>query len=241
MRDPLALRRLRAGALDRRIAAAACSLAGVALLCTAGVAHGPVPPPRIGENDAGAARELVALARAGERASWSAAYDFVRTLASGRTMRQAMREARNDTLHVLLSGSSMTIESRNRAYDCTLVRNRSGCTASATGAVLPESEVLRVAVAAGAYGVTRGASETIAGERARCFRVLATGHGGLPDIGVETDLCLAADGVPLRERVVRATGDVDQRIARSVSRRVTTASIEALARSFDPETARRRR
>ena len=86
----------------------------------------------------------------------------------------------------------------------------------------------------GAYDVVRSSAATIAGRRAQCFDVLATGHGQLPDLGVETDLCLTPSGVPLRQRVVRATGDVDERVARSVARRVTARTIEAVAAGFDP-------
>jgi hypothetical protein len=67
--------------------------------------------------------------------------------------------------------------------------------------------------------------------------VLATGHGGLPAVGVETDVCLAPDGVTLRDRIVRSTGDVDERTARAVRRDASPADVEQLARGFDPEHA----
>jgi hypothetical protein len=222
-------------AFDRRLAAGLFSLAGIGVLLTAGLTSSPVLP--LPQPDAGAARALVALMRAGEGKSWLITYSFTRTLADGRRLRQTMQEGRSAELHVLTAGSALTIRTPTRAYSCTLVDTGSACYQQTTGRTLPESEVLRVAIAAGAYGVTRQAGATIAGERASCFRVLATGHGGLPDVGVETDVCLAADGITLRDHVVRATGDVDERTVRAIRRDVSTADVEQLARGFDPERA----
>ena len=219
-------------AFDRRLAAGLFSLAAIGVLATAGLVSAPALP--IPTPDPGAARELVALMRAGEGKSWLITSDFTRTLRNGRRLRQTMQEGRSPQLHVLTAGSAMTIETRTRAYTCTLVETGSACHETTPGLTLPESEVLRVAIAAGAYGVTRQAGATIAGEHARCFRVLATGHGGLPAVGVETDVCLAPDGVTLTDRVVRATGDVDERTARGVRRDVSPADVEQLARGFDP-------
>jgi hypothetical protein len=219
-------------ALDRRVAALLFSLAAAVLLVTVAVAAAPsLPRP---QPDAGAARDLVALMRAGEEQSWIATYDFTRTLADGRALGEIMREARNDDLHVLIAGSSMTIESPKRSYDCTLVEVRVGCRESDSTQVLPESEVLRVAVNAHAYGVSRLPDRAIAGERARCFRILPTGAGVLPDIGTETVVCLSDDGIALDERVVRTSGNTDRRVATAVERDVSTDQIRALARSFDP-------
>jgi hypothetical protein len=172
--------------------------------------------------------------RAGERGRWSATYDFTRTLADGRSLGEVMREARTPQLHVLTAGTSMTIESPHRAYDCTLIEVRTGCTESDSSQVLPESEVLRVAVDAGVYGVSRLPSDTIAGEHARCFGVLPTATRVMPDIGLETDVCLAGDGVPLEERIARTTGNTDERLATAVQRGASTDAVKALARGFDP-------
>ena len=109
------------------------------------------------------------------------------------------------------------------------------CTQVGRGKVLPASEVVRVAVAAGAYDVTPAARRQIAGDRTRCFRVRASGRGYLPDLGSETDVCLATDGVPLQSaprarRPVTSTSAC----ARAVDRQVTTRTIEALAAGFGP-------
>jgi hypothetical protein len=223
-------------ALDRRIAALLFSLASVGLIVTVGVAAAPTLPRP--QPDAGAARDLVALMRAGEGRSWMTSYEFTRTLADKRALSQIMREARNDELHVLISGSSMTFETPDRSYDCTLVDARAACQVSESAPALPESEVLRVAVNAGVYGVSRRPDRTVAGVRARCFLALPTGPGTLPDIGTETLVCLSDDGIALDERIVRTTGNTDRRVATAVERDVSTEQIEALVRSFDPSAAR---
>ena len=135
----------------------------------------------------------------------------------------------------------MTIEQGSRSYDCELVGARSGCEESNVGVTLPASEVLRVAVAIGAYDVVRQPDATIAGLRARCFRVRATGQGGLPDLGVETDRCLTADGISLRLLVVRPPGNVDEQVATAVQSRATRRDVEALAQGFARIPARPRR
>ncbi len=187
--------------------------------------------------DPGAARDLVTLMRAGERGSWSVDYEFTRTLAGGRVLRQAMQEARDPSLHVLRSGSVMSVVQGRRTYDCNATGKRLACTEAPATKLLAPSEVLRVAVSVGAYTVTRIPGAVIAGQRARCFRARTTGHGQLPDLGVEADMCLDAHGVSLRQRIVSDSGDVDERLAESVTEPVTTAAIRALARGFDPGAA----
>jgi hypothetical protein len=131
----------------------------------------------------------------------------------------------------------MSVDQGDRSYDCTLAGPRVACIESAAATVLPPSEVLRVAVSVGAYAVFKAPTTTIAGERAQCFRVVTTGRGQLPDLGVEADLCLGTTGVSLRQRIVSASGDVNERLAESVTERVTTAMVRAVARGFDPSTA----
>jgi hypothetical protein len=126
----------------------------------------------------------------------------------------------------------MTIERGDRIEECNIVAKRSSCHTSTRTGVVPASEVLRVAIDTGAYDVTRRPNATIAGVAAQCFLVRATGHGLLPDIGTETEACLSERGIPLSQRVVRTTGDTDQRVARSVRAGVNADEIERLQRSF---------
>jgi hypothetical protein len=225
------LRRRRV-AVDRRVAFGAAALGAIALVCTVGVARSPAPAPVVNRPDPAAARELVTLMRVGEGASWLATYDFTRTLANGSKLRQVMREGRTPSLHVLYSGTAMTVERGNQTYVCNLVADRSSCDETPGGPTLPASEVLRVAVSVGAYAVRRLPGQVIAGQGSRCFRVFATGAATLPDLGTDTDVCLFSDGVPSSQRIVRTTGVVDERVARSVKRGVRTGAIEALELTF---------
>jgi hypothetical protein len=217
------------------MAAAAFGLAAALLLGTASAA--PTVVLEVARPDPGAAQQLERLMRAGESGSWSVKYEFTRTLADGRVMRQSMQEARDATLHVLRSGSALNLDRGDRSYICNLAGSRFACTQSVAATALPPSEVLRVAVSAGAYSVTRAAAASIAAVRVRCFRVLATGHGQLPDLGLETDLCYTASGVPLQQRIVRASGGIDERVAVSVATHVTERTIEAMAPELDPARA----
>jgi len=225
------------------MAAGTFGLAAVALLATVGAAHtassSPTAAPQVAARGPDAARQLEQLMRAGELGSWSVTYAFTRTLADGRVLRQPEQEARDPSIHVLRSGSVMTVDRGAHSYDCNLTGTRFACTESAAGTALPPSEVLRVAVSVGAYDVTDVSPINIAGAPARCFRVLATGHGQLPDLGLETDMCFSAAGVPLLQRVVRASGDIDERVARSVVTPVTARTIEATVEGLDPNRAPR--
>ncbi len=217
------------------MAAGTFGLAALVLFGTVGAARAAAPQAAARGPDA--ARQLEQLMRAGELGSWSVNYEFTRSLADGRVMRQPEQEARDPSIHVLRAGSAVTVDKGDRSYDCNLTGTQFACTESATGTTLPPSEVLRVAVSVGAYDVTGLATIIIARAPARCFRVLGTGHGQLPDLGLETDMCFTAAGVPLLQRVVRASGDIDERVAQSVATPVTTRTIEAMVEGLDPNGA----
>ncbi len=226
------------------MAAGTFGLAAVVLLTTVGVAWNAhtahaarTAAPQVAARGADAAGQLEQLMRAGELGSWSVTYEFVRTLADGRVLRQLEQEARDPSIHVLRSGSVMTVDKGDHSYDCNLTGTQFACTESATATALAASEVLRVAVSVGAYHVTVASPIIIAGAPARCFRVLTTGHGQLPDLGLETDMCFTASGVPLLQRVVGASGDIDERVAQSVATPVTTRTIEATVEGLDPNRA----
>ena len=235
MQRPSAARRLGGGAVDRRVAVGGLVLAAIALVSTAASARAPLPAVLV--RDPAAARDLVALMRAGEQGRWIVRYDFARTLADGRVLRQRASEGRSSSWHVVITATAMTLERGARSYVCDLVGNQSECKKASSAAALPESEVVRVAVAAGAYNVVRRPDATIAGLPARCFRMRATGQGSLPDFGVETDRCLTESGIPLRLIVVRPPGNVDEQVATSVRPGASAALVQALAASFAPEPA----
>jgi hypothetical protein len=217
------------------VAAGGFLVAAIVVMCTAAFASAPLPA--VLARDPAAARDLVALMRSGERGGWIVTYDFTRTLANGRVLRQRATEGRSASWHVAILGTAMTIERGAVTYTCALVGDRSGCSKTADRAALPESEVVRVAVASGSYDVVREPGTTIAGRRARCFRMRATGQGSLPDFGVQTDRCLSDEGMPLRLVVVRPPGNVNEQVATTARNRATPAQVKALAATFAAETA----
>ena len=241
MQRPFAARRLGAGAVDRRVAVGSFSLVAIGLLCTVALARAPLPAEvraraaAISARDPAAARDLVALMRAGERGRWIVRYRFTRTNADGRVLRQLGEEGRSGTWHVVITGTAMSFERGRASYACVLIRGSYGCKETPGGRALPESTVVRVVVAAGAYDVTRRPDTTIAGVRARCFRMRATGRGSLPEFGVETDRCLTGEGIPLRLVVVRPPGQVEEHLATSIRQETTPKQVMALA--LAPETA----
>jgi hypothetical protein len=222
---PFAARRLGADAVDRQVAVASVALAAIGLLCVVAVARAPAPHGR----DPAAARDLVALMRLGERGRWIVRYDYMRTNADGRVLRQAGEEGRSGAWHVVISGTAMTLEHGRDSSACDVIGARYGCKRTPGGRALAESTVVGVVVAAGAYDVTRRPDTTIAGLRARCFRMRATGRGSLPDFGVETDRCLTRDGIPLRLVVVRPPGQVEEHLATSIRREATPKQVLGLA------------
>ncbi len=123
----------------------------------------------------------------------------------------------------------MTIEHGDEASSCDLVGAEYGCQKTPTRRTLSESTVVRVVVDAGAYNVSRRPDTTIAGVRAQCFRMRATGQGSLPDFGVQTDRCLSREGIPLRLAVLRPPGDLQEQLTTSVRRSATPRQIKALA------------
>lgn len=230
MQGPSAARRLGAGAVDRQVAVGSLVLCAIALVSAVAFTNAPLPKELV--RDPAAARDLVTLMRTGEHGQWIARYDFTRTLADGRVRRQVIEEGRSGSLHVAITGTAMSLERGGRAYECNEVGERAGCTRVPDAAALPPSEVMRVAVATGAYDVIRRPDRKVAGIRAQCFRVRASGQGSLPDFGVEVGLCLSADGIVLWKAVVRPPGNVDEQIATSVQTDATRRDVRALARSF---------
>ena len=132
----------------------------------------------------------------------------------------------------------MTIEQGDRAYDCNLVgRPVRRARESTAGAALPASEVLRVAVAAGAYDVVRRPAHDDRGRAGALLpragdRAAASSPTSAPrPIGAS-----ARDGIPLRQRVVRPPGNVDEQVATGrCDGRARRAQVEPLAAELRPE------
>jgi hypothetical protein len=241
---PTAARRLAAAAIDRRVAIGGLSLAAVGLLCTVAFARAPRPDipvaaPAAPAGDPAAARDLVALMRVGERGRWIVHYDFTRRITDGRVLRQRGEEGRSGGWHVVVTGTAMIIEHGRESSSCDLVGAEYGCRQGPRRRTLPESTVVQVVVDTGSYTVVRRPDTTIAGMRARCFRMRATGQGSLPDFGAQTDRCLSAAGIPLRLVVVRPQRIVEEHVATSVAPGATTKQVKALALAQESVGSRR--
>jgi hypothetical protein len=112
---------------------------------------------------------------------------------------------------------------------------RPRCIDHKEGKTLASSEVYREVTRLGAYGVERRADRTVAGERARCFELVALGRAW-PQLGAQSEECYASDGVPLRSEL-RRDGVVDVREAVRVRRRVTPATLRDLLARLEREQA----
>ena len=217
--------------LDRRIAPVVWAIAALAVL--GALALSPEPDPLVAVRDPQAAREVIALMQAGEHATYVAEYAFTRADAAGHRFTATQYEARAASGVLTRDGTTLSIDWKGQGFDCVVADSKAGCLARAVANGLPESEVLRVAVNAGIYDVTRGADSTIAGEVARCFVIRAHQlNKQLPnDFGAETDACFDAQGVPLRTR--RYTDQLNEREAVRVDRRVDATTLRPLLAGFD--------
>ena len=129
----------------------------------------------------------------------------------------------------------MTIEQGTRSYECTNVGAGSGCREATIGTALPASEVLRVAVATGAYDVVRQPDRTIAGMRARCFRVRARPGAEVSPISASRPIGASAPvGSPCGSSSCGQPGIVDEQVAAKVRLHATNHDVDTLARSFAP-------
>ncbi len=193
---------------------------------------GEVPPPLAARRDPKAAADLVALMQRGERATFVADYVFTRTKGAGSTLSSDYSEARNQRFHLTRSESSLDIDTADRHYDCELVDEQPSCSASQLIKTVPASEVLRIAVALGAYDVVSAGSRDVNGEPTRCFQVRAhEANHALPGLGFETDTCYTPDGIRADTRV---RSDVVERwVARRILRTFDAATIAPVLSGFD--------
>ncbi len=96
------------------------SLVAIGLVFAAAFARAPLPDTHapalaIPANDPAAARDLVALMRAGERGRWIVGYDFTRRRPDGRVLRQQGTEGRSDGWHVVITGTADDHRARRRS------------------------------------------------------------------------------------------------------------------------------
>lgn len=201
--------------LDRRTALAAWAVAVSGLLVAVGVSGAPA----VSVHDPVAFGELVELLDASERGAWLVEYRFERRRHDGTTLAVETVEARRRRVHVVRAPAAVTVELGDRVFECSALGpdgGRAGCVVRRGEPVLATADVLRALVGDGTYAVQTLTGEWIAGERARCFRVMAT-RGFVPEVGLVRELCFTGDAVPLRTMVLDVNGR-DERVARRVVR-----------------------
>jgi hypothetical protein len=216
---------------DRRAGVALFVVAALALGITTALTDSVLPPVR---HDEGAYAELVALLDANESGTWIVEYDVERTIANGKSSSGSSTEARAEDVHILRAGGSANATIGDTRYLCTTTEEEGTlCQSAPASDTLGSADVVRTAVDAGAYVVTRLPSEEIAGEPAQCYRLFASG-GYLPALGVETQYCFAGDGVELRAKIT-TVNDARTRVATRVQREPSTADLEQILAGLDIE------
>ncbi len=218
--------------MDRRIA---CAAFGLAVLILAPVAaFSDVSEPLLARRDPEAALELFQLLRAGEHADYIVDFTFTRVRASdGQRLPSSTTEARYGHALLTRGGGTLTVELPTVVYDCQEVDGRSSCAKRPPTESMPPSEAIGLKMALGAYDAVRLADATIAGEVAQCFRVRARSpRDEQLGLGSESILCLAADGVPLRSRVVGPLS-TDDRVAVRVRRNIDEAALAPVLAGYD--------
>jgi hypothetical protein len=215
-------------AVDRRIAGVAFAFTALLFVLVVAPAGSPDPPdPAPLPPDLTAARALVAGLAAGERIDALVEYDIARTVPGvAGALETTVSEARFGDVRATRGPATLLVQSPDGDYNCERVDGEVSCMPTGAAASPPLSDAIAVAVASRGYDVTAAADAEIAGEPARCFTARAgTPADALPDLGNETELCLAADGLVLR---ARRTGD--RATEEHVARRVVRASAGELRR-----------
>ena len=235
MRGPPTLGAVRAGIgrrVDRRVASAAF---GLVLLVLAPVAAlSGASEPVLARRDPAAALELFQLLRTGEHSDYIVDFTFTRVRSSdGQRLTSSTIVARYGRALLTRGGGSLSVELPTLVYDCQQVAGRPSCTKRPQSASISPSQVVGLAIVLGKYDAVRTGDASIAGERARCFRIRARSpRDEVAGLGRETVLCMAGDGIPLRTRVV-GTLSTDERDATRVRRTVDDSALRALLVGFD--------
>jgi hypothetical protein len=221
--------RVRRRRIDRTVATLGFLAAAATLIPLAALTDAPAPP--LARRDPKAAAALVATLRRGERAHFVVEYAFSRERPDGRILRAPLSEARTSFAHLIRTAVTLVIENARERYECELVTQSPQCQVHPVEDALPTSEVMRIAVAIGAYDVGSLGSTTVAGEPGRCFQMRHAHGSPLKAFGDRAELCLTDDGIPLRTRVV---GDGEEtRVAVRVSRAVDSAALRPLLEGFE--------
>lgn len=205
--------------LDRRVATAAVVVAALVFAVTIAGSDEPLPA-RAGSDRLVLARELATLANRGARATWLVTFAFTRANTTGSKLHDTLVVAHRGSLEVDEGLGSLQVDTGSRNYSCTVVADQPQCLASAAPAGTSQpGDVYGGAVVSGRYDIERGASSSIGGLVARCYRLRLRTSVPLAGLGYSSEQCYSSDGVPLRSRIVRP-GGTDERDALTVRRTV---------------------
>lgn len=220
--------------VDRLVAAGAfgAALAGIvpAVALSDAAARGAVDPQ--------VALALVRALEAGETRDFVIEYAYERTRAGvPGSFTAAVHEARRREAHLTRSGEVLTVDLPGERVTCDRRGEIPTCRAVPARATLPPSHVVAAALASGTYTAMRAGNETIAGERADCYDVVAAldvgaGAVAFPGLGVATRLCLASDGLILSFRTERIDA-TERQSARRVARGADAATLRPLLAGYE--------
>lgn len=214
---------------DRLLGLIALAVAAVATLATVALAPRDSEPPRV---DLVVLADLLARLERAEHAVYVVEYEGART-GAGDELAFSATALRRPGVYAVAQGSSLEVSSGGRTVSCEQLDAGPSCLDVAES----DNEVAVAAVVAemvrgGRYQLESARAVQVAEEPAECFAlVLSEGADALPQLGDRTEMCLAADGIPLRSTTGR-DDVVDRREARSVSRTVTEADVDRLLAPF---------
>lgn len=205
--------------LDRRVATSAFVVATLVLAITIVSSDAPLPA-RAGSDRLVLAQELATLANRGARATWLVTFAFTRTNTSGTRLHDTLVVAHRGSLEVDEGLGSLVVDIGSRTYSCTVVGDQPRCLeGAAPGGTSKPGDVYGGAVVSGRYDIARGATATIGGLLAHCYRLRLRANVPLAGLGYSSEQCYSGDGVPLESQITRPGGS-DERVALTVRRTV---------------------
>jgi hypothetical protein len=217
--------------LDRRLATSAFVVATLVLAITIISSDAPLPA-RAGGERLVLAQELATLANRGARATWLVTFAFTRTNTGGTQLHDTLVVAHRGPLEIDEGLGSLLVDAGSRAYSCTVVGDQPRCLASAApGGTSKPGAVYGGAVLSGRYDISRGATSTIGGLLAHCYRLRLRTNVPLAGLGYSSEQCYSSDGVPLRSQITRPGGS-DERVALTVRRAVARDDLLPLLAPF---------
>jgi hypothetical protein len=225
--------------VDRWIAVVAPVATAVVLVAAAVLGAGaelaaPALPPAPVPDDSSRAVRTDLLERTGrsERAVWLVRYEFERETPAGPLRARTVNVRRPPDV---LTAAFGTLRGRwkGRTVDCVDGPGGRVCASPARARLGRTAGPLAAATepGSGPYTVQAAGSVRVAGERGRCFRLVANGRPGRPVFGLEADRCLTRDGLVLRD-VVRRADSRDVSTARRVRRTVSDRDFTRLLRGY---------